>query len=610
MKRDSAAISVCLGMVLIWAWVYIAHVHAQLSATLIMPTTIPAGSTVNVTIIPATQPVTPPVNPPPVTPPPTTQPVAGYASTILASQEYIALSGLPCRLGFVDSNDAWLAGMPKRPDGNISLANAINAAIAAGRAAYVSPKALNWPSLVGATWYTDFNGPQQAGKTCILFPRGQGVPASAMDQNWELGPGTAIAPDIVAGVGPNGYDDLSLPVPSLAAGFGINDNRAGHPRTSYFYVGSLEFSGSGQPYAISFTDNGGGASDHVLLTNLNIHGFTTGINMSNGYSRTYQDTNLLICRCAIHNNFATVYGVWTEGWSQVLTPDSVIANNGWDFKVAPKSGDTRNHGWYDGYTNPVLPNDPLHRWVNCTFAANCCSGIQANLGGLFDTCLVLANPIGIVVGGGYWIGVNHCMFDGDNLEFDAISSVGSVTNGVYTIKASGTPGCALAMGPFGLPPNNTGNEYGCALKLDCALSGFVNDCGFLNKPDPINSNPWLQVNTVDQAKGLVPMAGTFLISNNWVHNVTTGPPTLNFSNDICPGVTGVVGIIGTEPIWTDMTRNVSTYAKTLTATIPNVVDGPSFLAAEEANCTAPTFNPALTPLAEITWVDAGFMPAQ
>jgi hypothetical protein len=308
-----------------------------------------------------------------------------------------------------------------------------------------------------------------------------------------------------------------------------------------------------------------------------------------------------------------------------LLLDCVLANCGWDAQFAPKSDPAgREHDSYVAINPTTETNDPQHRVIDTLFATPDAEGCEGDCGGLFDSVLYLACPIG-GYGGVYQTIFNNCIVDGDNLEFDPLTTCGTNSGGTYTITQSGKVGDALSLGPCGAPGNLTGYERGWGLYFDCAAKGTMENCVFADKPDGVNSGPAIQVCLQDNAKGLPATSGTFTFNNVKIHNwydwpnVTSGAgptpvqvsgatstlaATINYLNCVFPGVNGTPGVSAVEPNYVDPTRTVSSYAKTLG--IGGVVDGPSFLAAAENNWSG-NWNAALTANACIAWIQAGFV---
>ena len=67
------------------------------------------------------------------------------------------------------------------------------------------------------------------------FRRDGGVYAnSAIDDNWQLGPGTASRPVVICRTGPNGYNDRSLPPPKMEGFIAMGGTEYGGNGTMHY----------------------------------------------------------------------------------------------------------------------------------------------------------------------------------------------------------------------------------------------------------------------------------------------------------------------------------------------------------------------------------------
>jgi hypothetical protein len=564
-------------------------------------------------------------NPAPTTSPSVNPPGAAYVAGI---GEFLDGLGLPGINGQSYGSTLWLTGLLANghdAHGFIDLSPYITAAGNSGRLAYVSPTALAWPSLARATRFSDFNGAVQSGDSIILIPDGQTYPLAIWNQNLENSTGTAASPKIVCRIGPNGFLDHTYPRPVCNGGFGLNDSRSGHPASAYVIVDGLDFQGTNPPtqqQCLGFLDSGSGTpSAYILAEDCRFEHFITGTNLAGGGS--YPLEHLIFRRCVWEHCYLAFYGEYHSHVQDFLMLDCVLANCGWDAQFAPKSDPAgREHDSYVAINPRAETNDPQHRVIGTIFATPDAEGCEGDCGGLFDTVLYLACPIG-GYGGVYQTLFNNCVVDGDNLEFDSLTTCGTNIGGTYTITQSGKAGDALSLGPVGTVGNLSGYERGWGLFFDCAPIGMMENTLFIDKPDPLNAGPAIQVCLQDTAKGLPSTSSNITLSNVKVHNwyqwpnLTTGKgpcpvqvsgttstltATINYVNCVLPGVNGVAGVSSAEPSYVDPARCVSTYAASIA--IPG--GAPAFLTATENNWSG-NWNAALTAQAAINWIQAGFV---
>ncbi len=548
-----------------------------------------------------------------------TQPVL----TTAPSRSPGANSGLPGMTGQIYASDAWLATFPKDANGFVDLTSYIPA-----NACVISTAAT--PGHL-ASDYGDFNTAQNAaianGSHCVLFRDGGTYSASVVNNNICGATGTASKYLIVGRIGGNGFLDHSLPRPVLLNGLGIagapNGTHAWGAAIHYVIIDGLDFyadqrdpasptydkSNTSQTGCITMVDQSwGGASDHILVEDCRGRFFQKMLDIESAAS--YAMNTVIVRRCVCAFNYGAFFGSYDYHVHDLLVVDSLFDNNGWNSTAAPKNDpEGREHDWYTAINPPAEVIDPQHRHIDCLFARADSEGLEGDAGGLADTCLFLANPIG-----GY-LGVYQSLFhnivvDGGGGEFD-----------------SGTAGSALS-----LVPGNSGASRGWGIFLDCAPAGTMDTVTVINKPDTINSGFALGVHAAEPAKQLTSLATVATLTNCKVYNWFTwsgtstsapnaidqdGPPavTITYSGCYLPGVTGstgspqagVVGVTGTIPHYVDPTRTVSSYAKTLG--IAGVTDGPSLLSAME-NQWSGQWDNRLTAEAVVNWIQAGFQVAQ
>jgi hypothetical protein len=315
---------------------------------------------------------------------------------------------------------------------------------------------------------------------------------------------------------------------------------------------------------------------------------------------------VIVRRCVCAFNYGAFFGAYDYHIHDLLVVDSIFDHNGWNPTAAPKNdAEGREHDWYTAINPPAETIDPQHRHVGCVFARADSEGLEGDAGGLADTCLFLANPIG-----GY-LGVYQSLFhnivvDGGGGEFDG---------------STGSPQAASALS---LVPGNSGASRGWGVFLDCAPVGAMDTVTVINKPDAINSGFALGVHAADPAKQLTSLPTVATLTNCKVYNWFTwsgtatsapnaidqdGPPavTITYSGCYLPGVTGVPGVTGTIPHYFDPTRTASSYAKMLG--IAGATDGPSLLSTME-NRWSGNWDSRLTATSVVNWIQAGFQVPQ
>ncbi len=529
--------------------------------------------------------------------------------------------GLPGMSGQTYGSDAWLASFAKDGNGFVDLSSYIPA-----NACVISTAST--PGHL-ASDFGDFNSAQNAavanGSHCILFRDGGTYSATVVNNNVCGTTGTASHYLIVSRIGRNGFLDHSLPRPVLLNGIGI----AGAPNGThnwgapihYVIVDGLDFyadqrdpssptyskSNTSQTGCITMVDQAGssswgGESDHILVEDCRGRFFQKMLDFESPAS--YAMNTVIVRRCVCAFNYGAFFGSYDFHVHDLLVVDSLFDNNGWNPTAGPKTdAEGREHDWYTAINPPAETVDPQHRYVGCVFSRADSEGLEGDAGGLADSCLFLANPIG-----GY-LGVYPSLFhnivvDGGAGEFD-----------------SGVTGSALT-----LVPGNSGASRGWGIFLDCGNTGTMDSVTVINKPnDQINSGFALGVHAADPAKQLTPVATVATLTNCKVYNwftwsstagvsgpngVDVDPPptaTITYANCYLPGVVNVAGVTSSIPHYVDPTRTASSYAKTLG--ISGVSDGPSLLVAME-NQWSGNWDSRLTGTAVVNWIQAGFQVAQ
>jgi hypothetical protein len=288
----------------------------------------------------------------------------------------------------------------------------------------------------------------------------------------------------------------------------------------------------------------------------------------------------------------------------LLVVDSVFDHDGWEQTVAPKNDiQGREHDWYTAINPPSESIDPQHRFIDVVFGRADSEGYEGDDGGLADSVLYLANPIG-----GY-LGVYQSMFhnvvvDGGGGEFD-----------------SSGPGSGLAIGPSGTAEKASAFNRGWGIFGDCAVSCTFDTVTCINKPENINCGWALAVDTADKAKGLPSLATQASFVNckvdNWfvwsgdpntsspnIVSTNNGPaPTITYSGCYFPQVINVAGVNAAVPAYVDPTRCASSYARTLGVTA--IKDGPSLLDAMDGNWSG-NWDDRLLASSAVNWIQAGF----
>ena len=436
----------------------------------------PDGSVTTVTWTPpvAAGPTTgPTTNPtPPVAAAPAVTPTAAaYVAGIGEFLDGLSLPGIngagSASPGQSYASTLWLLSFPKDANGFIIPpipANAVYCSTA------TTPGHL-------ATDSGDFNSAVAAmkanGSYAIVLRDGGTYPLAFWDQNLGDTVGSAAHPVMVTRIGPKGFTDHAYPRPICQGGFGLNDGRAGHPASNYIIVDGLDFQGANPPtqqQCLGFLDsNSGTPSTHVLVEDCRFEHFITGTSIQS--TNTYPLQTLIFRRCVWEHCYLAFYGEYHFHVQDFLMLDCVLANCGWDAQFAPKSDPAgREHDSYVAINPTTETNDPQHRVIDTIFATPDAEGCEGDCGGLFDTDLYLACPIG-GYGGVYQTLFNNCVVDGDNVEFDPLTTCGTNNGGVYKITQSGIAGDALSLGPLRHAGKPDGIRGGWGLMFDCAHDG-------------------------------------------------------------------------------------------------------------------------------------------
>lgn len=543
------------------------------------------GVTVNITVPatsqPTTQPTTQPVTPPVVVVPPVIVPP-------IVSPPVVTPTTQPTSAAWPNFQPVWNAAeqvavyiyynlLPKNVAGNVDLGVYISRIPAAQRIYWAEAG----DKCTQAGDIPDFKTAQNAAKAngsiAVLLREGNTYHVASCNDNITMS-GSLAHPAIVAGVGPGGYDDNSLPAPHIIGGrlcWAGNNVHCG-------MMGNLKFDGGNanktQGSAIGFVDGSSAlataASSDMGWFNIEVTGYQRGLEVQ--AVGGHFDTAYIVNRCTIHDNIggpddAGLYGFAVNG---LYILDDFFVGNG------QKNGlGTAHDIYYNGvYTDT---SDAQVCIVNTWLATAAACGAEVNRHFRGRYIAALANPVQFYGGGGGTCWMDYCIADGGGDEFDTTKITFASQTGVTqapgsTLSKTGTPAGALGQGP----------------RSDCATTAYASHVWILNKggkTGAINSDYGFGCFSYDVGKhglGMPNVATTMTadhiaIDPNYVmsaghagiEQTINGPPntlpvaTINQSN--C-----YLGV-GPIPAWFHPERTVSAYAKTLTASHPTVVDGPT-----------------------------------
>jgi hypothetical protein len=468
--------------------------------------------------------------------------------------------------------------------------------------------------------------------------------------------GTQPHPVVITRMGVNGYQDHSAPRPIVHDQIYIGGHSyatapgGGLPGMNYIEIFGLDFyadkrdpaspsynqslatNGSYQQYAVTFNDSGKAQSDHILISDCRVRYYMSAFAFqSDGSPAGYTTNTIWIDHPVCVGCYGSRFFGYDSGVKDLLVLDPVMAVSGWHYSVLPKDGSGMEHCWYSNNANVVQTSDPQHRFIGGIFAQPESMGIKQACGGLDDNDLFLTCPIG-VIGIQYNTSITNCVIDGDNTEFDPLTSARDLGT---TNLQQGIAGLALSDGNVGTPGHQIGQERGWGIEFVTVPSGNLSGTLFIDKPDPINNGPAIRITTIDSNDTGVnpPKAGSFTLSDNIIHNwtqgafnatsagpnvvvinttnnsgsVTTAQPTVNYSANVFPGFLSVAGVSAAESSYPDPSgRKISSYAKSLG--VPGITDGPSWLARAEQNWSG-NFDPRFTAAAANAWIRAGYIPS-
>lgn len=607
-----------------------------------------------------TQLTVPAATPPPQNPAPPFQPAAGPNPTTTPSGNVPAVSAYP---GQTCESDRWRAtfaydsnGFPQPPP---VPTNAVwlSSPGAPGRQTsdcndFQTAESKAWGGGTGSFFICVRDG--------SVFTNNQvsGTPGT-WNAALQIPGGTQQHPVVITRMGVNGYQDHSAPRPVIHDQIYIGGHAyatapgGGLPPMNYIEIFGLDFygdardpasptynktlatNGSYQQYAVTFNDSGKGQSDHILISDCRVRDYMTAFAFQSDGSPNgsgYTTNTIWIDHPVCVGCYGSRFFGYDSGVKDLLVLDPVFAVSGWNFTALPKDGSGMEHCWYSNNANVVQTTDPQHRFCGGIFAQPESMGIKQACGGLDDDDLFLACPIA-VIGIQYNTSITNCVIDGDNSEFDPLTSAMDLgtTNLQQGTGSSPVSGLALSDGNVGSVGKQLGQERGWGVDFVTVPSGNLSGTLFLDKEDPINNGPAIQITTIDSNNTGVnpPNAGSFTLSGNLIHNwtqgtfdatapgpnlvvvnttnntgsVSTAQPTVAYSNNVFPGFTGQAGVNSVEPNYTDATRNLSTYAKNLG--VAGVTDGPTWLARAEQNWSG-NFDSRFTAAAANAWIRAGF----
>lgn len=528
--------------------------------------------------------LTPAAAPPVITPPPVVTPPIVIPPT---SQVVFPASDVPGWPGMVYGSDTW-PNAPKDAYGQYDLTEFVKAVTPV----YVSPATGAAVSRPGD--YHDFRTAQAAaiknGSNAVGFYRGNKYGPSECNNNIIMS-GALSQPAMVFACGADGMPQtFDNAAPQLAGGARLCNYVGPGSPIKYFIMQGIAASNTTSPgtggSAFGLVDtNCGIASGPLAWLNCEADGYAWALDVEADDPLGYQFNTVVVQGCNFHDNFggSTVGGAYFYGCRDLHITGNWIIGNGRKTTLGAA------HGIYLNYPYG-LTTDPQLRIDNNFFIANAACACEANCGALYRYNASLATPIGPYGGGGAQAGIDFLVVDGGSGEFDLTKVVFASQ---FTTSGAMLP--QLAGGALSLQPGAPGNPWrGWGAFLDCATTGYMHDYWAIGKTDAgdiPNSGFAAAVRTIDAGKPSMPSEATnatvgpnvfgswYCTTGNFgVALSQSGPPqpviTLVQPVDL-PSGSSPSGITYIKGLF-DATRTVSAYAKTLTETYPDVVDGPSF----------------------------------
>lgn len=557
----------------------------------------------------------------PQTPIPVTNPTPVNASS----------ANLPVYPGDTYPSDAWLATFQRDANGFlIPPAAPMNAV-------YFSDGVTKGSEPTDFTDFKKAEAAAQANGSWWIWVRDGGIYTNAMiDDNLQLGPGTAAHPIVLCRTGSNGYGDRSLPAPKMEGMFALAGTEYGNNSAIHYYeaFGLNFYANYRDPASPSYnknTANDGqtqqwafqlrswtGSSDHILFSDCHVSYYAYGYDIEGELSypaggMVAPTTTVIWDHCEIDHSYGTFYGLYTQAVEDALKYECVFAWDGFNQQVDPKNDDAgmEHEVYQNGFVNtlskPSIPGpaDMQDRAIYCIFGGGI-SAYKNYQGGLTYGCLFLGDAIAANYGEFPTL-VDQSVVDGDPAEFDAAEG--------------GQKGYALALSSDGTAPRGWGFDFsGCP-------TATVQDTLFIDKNDSFNTGCPIYIDgaltyNVNGYPTFTSGSTTLknLIVNNWTNGgtdvasfeVPPNPPNPTIINCDFPGMNAntfgdfpglnVSGII-TTPNYVNPNVTVSSYAASMG--IAGVTNGPTWLNAAMNNSSA-NWNQALTAWPAIQYIQAGF----
>jgi hypothetical protein len=343
------------------------------------------------------------------------------------------------------------------------------------------------------------------------------------------------------------------------------------------------------------------ASDHLAWLDCEADGYPWALDVESDDSLGYAFNTVVVEGCNFHDDF----GGATIGGAYFYNCFDLHVTGNWLIGDGRKTTLGAAHGIYINYPYGQT-TDPELRIDNNFFIACAADSCEANCGALYRYDASLSSPIAFYGGSGE--------FDLTKVSFASQST----TSGAVLPQIAG--------GALSLQPGSTGNPWrGWGAYLDCASTGsYLHDVWMIGKGTAgniPNSGFATAAYAVDTGKPNMPQTagqltfgpnvfsywyatnGNFLIALNGGAN----NPTITQVQPI------VLPVSAASPYGTpyakglfDATRTVSAYAKTLTASEPDVIDGPSFANhCRNLPLQGPGVDPRFSAKAYIQWAMGG-----
>jgi hypothetical protein len=372
---------------------------------------------------------------------------------------------------------------------------------------------------------------QQTGRSAILFARGQRFTADQINDDVRTN-GVSPRQPFVIGATP----DVSNAMPILLGGFGIGD--AHLPATQNIVICDLDFYGdSRDPAADNFTTAGavaaqsqqnalrmdaGNGGANLWIEGCRVRCFQSGISLES----VAPFSSVIVRRNVIDHCWASHFGLYTAGLTDVLIDENWMDHNGWMAGQSPKT--ILNH---NGYLQTSSDPDPQFRVQHNIFARGSCFGCQQRPGGLNLNNLYIGNPMAFLL--------------------EARDSVAR--------------NCVVTGAGFNL--SIAGQTRGDGFLSDFCTSVLIDTCIFTDKLDAINNNSAISINCVqDNTNANVPTV--VKMQNTIVHNwsgpsvyISGQPGGMTYDNCDLPGMTAPG--INMNPQYVDPDRTLQSYCESI-----------------------------------------------